>query len=616
MTTLSGAMTVEPSSPADVSDIPFKTLCNADSCTNYQIPLKEQINCSSSRSFLRRLRSTPSKRGGKRGRSVEDKRREPSEAPAAKKSCTLPAPVVGENFCTQQVVGQTGVSKPYKPGSEPQGGRLQSGSPRSERILRQVFVLLQKLAPGQRRQVLQERFTQQQRLALEAWMCSRGDRDGHIAHASVTVPNAAGGDEDFDASRHSGGDGSGRLCQATGPPADHVAHRARRQASHLAEISASSTDTAENRAPPSARVKQKHDPRGGVEAQKMTKRERAAGTVRGISRHYFRHSSSVYYCAVVCIDNLRISSRKVQDPQVAHDCLSILTAIKQSVVALPTASLPDRVATAFQKVIDEQRVDLDDWGLRFSVELHCKWWLKSRLSTPPYRDLGDALQAWSNLERFRSRSSGPLARIERRQRLSTDAQEWESFLQTWLDIVEAAGHCRRRWESQLRRSHKEAQPYREREMMAMRKERQRNRDAASVRSSAEADALAWREPWTRGSVVQFEEQRRRRREQKERRFEARQAVLMAREDRRSRCWQQHASLQDLQGAVISRLLSQWQLLEDRQTAKNGRREAVAAAAALARKAKEERRTMATKRRVRRANASWQELKMVGLLGTC
>jgi len=465
----------------------------------------------------------------------------------------------------------------------------EKGMARSKSLMDSMFVLLRSLSPKRRRSVLQELFTQQQRLALESWLAASPKAPSSAAEDTEDLSGLALIVEPSDVCDFSDSL-SWSESEVLEPPS--VRDLSDAEDDQVLALELCDRDDAE----PSV-VGQDAELVNDVDAdgqrmemldilsEALTAESHACNNVPGICKQSDRID---LYWANVNVESMRFSSRKVKDLTVALDFLMLLTAMKLRMKQSNSSALfEERVKGAIESVLRENNVTIIELGLTIRISIRVAWCMASPIQCPVYHDVDRAVHAWKRLAQFRWRRG---RRVDYALGAwSKDQLMWPDFRKTLISISEEAGHCCDQTAARLDALYEQAQPYRERRV-----------------------AL-----WNRHAMA-AEERRQRKLSILEVRLSERSAQLsMAREDRLGRKWNNWLRREECMVARISRLLRHWRRLESRQEAQEQRRQearvekAVRQARALDRAAERQR---AAERRERWKWMNRRDLTMDDLLG--
>lgn len=475
-----------------------------------------------------------------------------------------------------------------------------------DQILERVFQLLQKLTAQQRRQVLAERFTQQQRLCLERWAvdrrtrassgpCPAAEASSDMTCGSVSAtptltvsswsPSAAPSpDGNFSPDDDLSGDEVEEVQEAAVWPwavplaicDGCVTHG---PASEGEEGSLSSSDQEGTAAlcadGPYGTTQLVGDPSAPTgAAARVPQQPRRAG-VRGIASRLRRDKPC--YQAVVCVETFYLVSRELSDLDGALDALVVLTAMKHRIGEgakdVSDDAFAERIRAAIPEVLAEHGITADALGLGFHVMMSMRFWVRPPLHTPHVRSLDVALDAWKRLAQFRVRADEGHRSIARRNWQELKAL-WEGFREVYLDIMEEQGCGRIPGEARLQAIEAAAEPYRERQLERWNRQAMATEDRLCHRSRRAVNAL--RQPeiaarrlarmesrmlrWNQQAMA-AEERRQRRFEAQERKLEMWNRRAMMLEDRR--CRERRSAATEARAVLhIERLLRRWRRLQE------------------------------------------------------
>eukprot|EP00933_Yihiella_yeosuensis_P015104 TRINITY_DN13290_c1_g1_i1.p1 TRINITY_DN13290_c1_g1~~TRINITY_DN13290_c1_g1_i1.p1 ORF type:complete len:471 (+),score=104.53 TRINITY_DN13290_c1_g1_i1:181-1593(+) len=274
-------------------------------------------------------------------------------------------------------------------------------------LLRRLWRLLQRLPAESRRELIQQRFSEQQRLILERWVLTRRSLPNDKAKSDS---NASFGEskrgESAAAKRKA-------LARKGGAPIVWPPRRAQYAA----------------------------------KAQKA--KARCEEHIPGIMRYYRGQARDCYYAAHSYVGCLQLITKTERRLEVAKSHLAILRFIGSRASAEPPETFEERFRAAVWSAIEEFGADLKAIGLRFVVSIRACGNSKP-LRTRPYRidDVEAALKAW----RLLSEARAP-------QRVAAEGADvpsplhrggsWFRLRQAYGEVMSEAGCCPDRIEGKL-----------------------------------------------------------------------------------------------------------------------------------------------------------------------
>lgn len=233
------------------------------------------------------------------------------------------------------------------------------------------------LSPEGRRNVLQQCFTESQRLALEQWMLKR-DMHGRSGFArAAAVGNAA----KIRRPHLSTACSSVRLS-STGAPARDSQKCAVPRLEHKLDLAQRCWNSS---------ILEQHHERDGCDGSQ----------VRGLVCQVSLATGSCSFYALACIGMARLTSRKCRDRCVALKHRTALAAICSHAVAR-VGPFEERLNNAIAEVLPALNLNPEKLGLRLSVRLSVCRWVGAPLASPLFKasdaaGLERGLQAWRRL---------------------------------------------------------------------------------------------------------------------------------------------------------------------------------------------------------------------------
>lgn len=267
-----------------------------------------------------------------------------------------------------------------------------------------------------------------------------------------------------------------------------------------------------------------------VDAGLQTKATGKSG-VRGLIKQQF-HSSTLFYAAVVNVQNMRIGSRFTQDLAAALDFLVVVTAIRQRVISQVNSGrgFGESLTQSVPVVLSEQGTTVSELGLWFRVEAQISCWLRRPVVTPLFRDVELAFAAWQRLAPYRW-TAGLRVDLALDMWMHKLFFEWPAFRRHFLDILEESGRCRIEWAARLEDWWLEDTPRREKNIELW--NLQRMRAAETEQRMPELLEAARNEKWNRREMLS-EERRQLYVQKQERTWQLRCLQAMRSEERRQR----------------------------------------------------------------------------------
>lgn len=335
---------------------------------------------------------------------------------------------------------------------------------RCNRLLAQLARKLRRLDREQRRVVLEQRFSQEQRLALERWMLTHWDEQAPVTSRSACADKGQG----F------------KSCARRPPLFEEQWAVSRRKPGRSAT---KKTLLSARKVVPHQRT-QKVPCSGDKED-------------RGVISATSPRTGATSFFALAYLGMLRLTSRKSLDREVALRHRQVLCAVIQRATAL--AGVPElNLPRAIKEVLPQHHVTPAELGLRLAVRIWVQRWVSQALSTPVISvvkeaDLHQGLSAWSRLnsarqalqdaERHAGGGRGAPPSME-------ETSAWRALKEVFLDVEEKAGKSRSEREAVLAKAEVERATYRERLAETWNQQRMLQEDRAAARQKGAEAATA------------------------------------------------------------------------------------------------------------------------------
>lgn len=336
---------------------------------------------------------------------------------------------------------------------------------RCNRLLAQLARKLRRLDREQRRVVLEQRFSQEQRLALERWMLTHCDEQAPVTSRSACANKRQGS----------------KSCARRPPFFEEQWAVSRRKPGCSGT---KKTLLSARKIVPHQRT-QKEVPCPGDKED------------RGVISATSPRTSATSFFALAYLGMLRLTSRRSLDREVALRHREVLCAVIQRATAL--AGVPElNLPRAIKEVLPQHHVTPAELGLRLAVRIWAQRWVSQALSTPVISvvkeaDLHQGLSAWSRLNSARQ----ALQVAERNARGGRGAppsmeetSAWRALKEVFLDVEEKAGKSRSEREAVLAKAEAERATYRERLAETWNRQRMLQEDRAAARQKGAEAATA------------------------------------------------------------------------------------------------------------------------------
>eukprot|EP00928_Gymnodinium_smaydae_P061318 TRINITY_DN45420_c0_g1_i1.p1 TRINITY_DN45420_c0_g1~~TRINITY_DN45420_c0_g1_i1.p1 ORF type:complete len:516 (-),score=56.48 TRINITY_DN45420_c0_g1_i1:27-1574(-) len=459
-------------------------------------------------------------------------------------------------------------------------------------MLEELFMLLQRLPSTSRRKIFEDEFTHPQRLAFEAWFHSGKSKMFHRTSAGTSSGNnhaivaqcdrqcpSEGHESDFDSSGTDASDTSSEsefleLCDVDKDPNGSAVGISEGTCPDYIASELSGQTSRSDKIPEHAASETQHTETDVIadDPGETPIVNEPSSHLGGIGRKETAHGT-LYY-ARIYIEAIVVRSRMTPLLDLALDHLTILTTAKQDIIAAGDQPFEDRFRSVFSNGFA-----LATLSLSFNVRVKLKWWwIGNLVGTQVFHDVEHLLQAWKVMHRYSSHCRGRITTSDRLLRLRTFPQEWPAYLKEYCGVIQDLGFDSAAWLARMEALEKSSVSLRERYAMSVEEQLKTKRGWKLV-SDEELKARAQQrfESWNLRRMAR-EERFQRRLVREASRREQRNRAAMSREDRSSRIWREHATLESALRARILQLLERWRSLLQRR-----HRAALLAKARLARK---------------------------------
>lgn len=306
------------------------------------------------------------------------------------------------------------------------------------RLVRRLHLLLQQLPVARRKQVLEARLEQDQRLVLEQWM--KEHRAGH--HPAKEAPP----------SNPSPRQGNARAAAAPQPTGEL---RARPSEPRLLDVRGDGCEADES-------------PTDGPDELTELSARKGSSQPIGIAR--IHHRGECFYYAQMCVDGLYLMSKADRDLGTVVQYRQVLFAIKKKMAGhedKAAANFERRFREAVQQSLKESGLDAHSMGLRFKVIIRALW-LSRSLRTGVYSmaQIDAGLCAWRRLRSTRGPKSGRCHVWRSASAIAEVEEEWAKLSTVYSQILADAGLAPSSVQARLGAMHEERRAVRDRHLQA------------------------------------------------------------------------------------------------------------------------------------------------------